>query len=199
MSGGQAVFDIAKMACVFMEVTPISSLDDGSELATLLSEQYDMARDACLETADWSFASKMVQLSAITPDANSGYVIDPDLPYAYGLPGDCLRIQEVYDGARWQIDAAMLRADVPAPLRLRYTSKTPNEERLPAEFRAAVAYRLAALLAPRFTNTQSKVAGLLDLAEQTLRRAARNHARDASPVRYDGRDEEPDWVDMVRR
>jgi hypothetical protein len=121
------------------------------------------------------------------------------LPHAYALPGDCLRIQEVFDGARWRIDAEVLRANIAAPLRLRYTSTVLNEERLPAEFRKAVAYQLAALLSPRFTNTQSKVGGLLDLAQQSLRQAKRNHARDASAERYDGQPEQPDWVDVVRR
>lgn len=193
-----AVFDIAQQACVFMEVTPISSLDDDGELAQLLKARYDAARDACLEVADWSFASRMVQLSTVSFD-DPTFVLDPDLPYSYGLPADCLRIQEIFGAANWRIDADVLRADVPAPLRLRYTAKVVNEERLPAEFRLAIAYRLAAILAPRFTSTQSKVGDLLTMAEQSLKRAAKNSARDASPARYDGQADQGDWVDRVRR
>lgn len=196
---GSAVYDIARQACIFMEVTPISSLDDDSEVAQALSSQYGAARDACLETADWSFASRMVQLSELDAATMPNYVADPDLPFAYGIPADCLRIQEVYDCARWRIDADGLRADIAAPLRLRYTARIENETRFPAEFRMAIAYRLAHLLAPRFSNSQGKVNDLAANADATLRRAARNHARDASPVRYDGQPDQGDWVRLARQ
>lgn len=196
---GSAVYDIARQACIFMEVTPISSLDDDSELAQALASQFGTARDACLETADWSFASRMVQLSELDATSLGNFVTDPDLPHAYGLPADCLRIHEVFDCAHWRIDSDTLRADIAAPLRLRYTSRIENETRFPAEFRMAIAYRLAHLLAPRFTSTQSKVNDLAANADNALRRAARNHARDASPARYDGQPDQGDWVTLARQ
>lgn len=199
MSGGSAVFDIAQQACVFMEVTPISSLDDASELAAALKRQYEPARDACLQAADWSFASRLVQLSQIdATNLPNDFVADDVLPYAYALPSDCLKIQEVMDGARWRIDADCLRANVPAPLRLRYTTKVANETRLPPDFRLAISYRLASMLAPRWTSTQSKVSDLLAMADQSLNRAKRSDGRSASPQRYDGGQDTGDWATVAR-
>ena len=182
-----------------MEVTAVSSLDDASELATALKGQYPTARDACLEVADWSFASKLVQLAQLDISALPGFTPDDDLPYAFALPGDCLRIQTVYDAVRWRIDADCLRANAPAPLRLRYTATVVNETRMPAQFRTAVAYRLAALLAPRWTNTQGKVASLNDMADQSLQRALRNDGRSASAERYDGGYDTGDWPTVARQ
>ena len=182
-----------------MEVTPVSSLDDASELATALKSQYETARDACLEVADWSFASKQVQLPQLDTNALPGFTPDDDLPYSFGLPSDCLRIQNVYGGVRWRIDAECLRANAPAPLRLRYTAKVFNETRMPPEFRIAVAYRLAATLAYRWTNTQGKVAALMDMANSSLKRAMRNQSRDASSERYDGGSDTGDWAKVARQ
>lgn len=188
-----AVADIATKACRIMEVTPVSSLDDDSQLARDLLAEFEVARDRCLEAGDWSFASQLVLLPEYEPAAP--FAADPDLPYSFRLPGDCLRVHEVGSlSTRWRVDRDALRADEPAPLRLRYTARTENEQQLPAEFRVAVATVLAAALAPQYVETLSKRQAIQQEAEAILKRAARNVARDASGQRYDGGDDEADWV-----
>lgn len=192
-----AASNIAAQAFRYLEKSPISSFADDSEEASAATAQYPLALDMCLEAGDWSFASTLRDLSerAATVDM----VTDEDLPHVYTPPADVLRLRDVGpEGTRWRLDADGLRADAEAPLRIRYTARVTNEAALPAAFQTAVALRLAALLAPRFLNTQSKVQALQDEARYQLKEALRQDARNASHLRYDGLADQGDWVTEAR-
>lgn len=192
-----AVFDIAVQACRLLEVTGISSLDDAGDLARAMREQYPVARDRALEAADWSFASVLAALPQAVPEPT--VATDADLPYLYALPGDLLVIREVGTGlVQWRRDREGIRADEPAPLRLRYTGAIVDEARLPAEFRTAVGFVLALALAPKWLGTQSKTAALEDRGARALKQAMQNHAREASEARYDGQSHHDDWATGAR-
>lgn len=198
MPSSPAVELIARQACVAMERTPPSSLDDDTDLARDLKDFYEDARDQCLEAADWSFASKLAFLPPLV--VTGDYVQDPDLPFLYAYPQDAKMLLEVGNGLdRWRRDAVGIRADVAPPLRVRYTARYIAEARWPAEFRQAVALALAVMLAPKWLQTATKQQDIERRAEKALKKAMRNHARDASPARYDGLDEQGDWVTEARR
>ena len=192
-----AAANIVAQAFRFMEVTPPSSLADDSDKAAAAQAQYPIALAMCLETADWSFASVLVNLPLMTlPDTAAA---DPDLPYAYALPGDLVLLREVHDGtAKWRRDAIALRADEPAPLRIRYTGTVAAESRMPATFQTAVALQLAILLGPTWMTTASKVEALISRLGNTLTEAKRQDARMASSARYDGLPEQGDWATEAR-
>ena len=193
-----AASTIMTQAFRFLEATPPSSFDDDSEQAQAAAEQYPVALRQCLEAADWSFASTLVFL----PLAELPLTVaaDPDLPYLYNLPGNLVRIHEVGDNfTRWRKDAAGLRADDTAPLRLRYTANITNETNLPANFLVAVSLHLAILLASRWLPTQSKVQALEMKAQEALRLALRQDAANASAARYDDLDAQGDWVTEALR
>jgi len=188
-----ATSTIAAQAFRLMELSPISSFADDSAQAQAAAEQYPIALTMCLEAADWSFASVLAKL----PEASlpSGAAIDDDLTFAYQLPGDCVVLREVVDPTvRWRRDRDLLRADAAGPLAIRYTGQTSNEAALPATFQTAVAFQLAALLAPIWTGTQSKVSRLEQAGSVALRQAMRIDARQASAARYDGRPMQGDWA-----
>ena len=188
-----ATATIIAQAFRYMEVTPPSSLDDDSQKARDAAEQYPNALQQCLEAADWSFASVIANLpSAEIPGT---VATDLDLPYFYNLPGDLIRIQEVGDGlTAWRRDREGLRADVAAPLRLRYTGKITNEATLPATFRDAVSLTLACLVAPIWLTTDSKLQRIDALRERAMSKAMRHDARSASDARYDGLPHQGDWA-----
>uniref|UniRef100_A4WPN1 Uncharacterized protein n=1 Tax=Cereibacter sphaeroides (strain ATCC 17025 / ATH 2.4.3) TaxID=349102 RepID=A4WPN1_CERS5 len=184
---------IAAQACRYMEVAPISSFGDGSELAAAMAEMYPIALRACLEQADWEFASVLVRLPAAVPAAT--VATDDEMPNLYTLPGDLVKVREVGDADTiWHIDREGLRASDAAPLRVRYTGTIETEARLPAEFQLAVAAKLASLMGPRWLGAQSKIDALRAEAEDLLKTAMRSSARAASEMRYDGLDDEGDWV-----
>ena len=197
----QATSTIVSQAFRMMELTPPSSLDDDSEKSASAKEQYDIALNMCLEAADWSFASTLAHLpAAVLPTTAAA---DAELPHVYTLPGDLVRLHEVGDGTtNWRVDAigetSAIRANQEAPLRVRYTAKVTNEARLPATFQTAVAAQLALLLAPRWQPTTSKIGLISDQHQQLMREAMRRDARMASQARYDGLNDQGDWIAEAR-
>lgn len=193
-----AIAEIAQQACIALERTPPSSLDDDTDLARALAAFYPMALERCLEAADWSFASRLAYLPPVA--LANDVTRDVDLPYPYSMPADCSRLIEVGGGIdAWRRDGDVIWASAPPPLRVRYTFVPAAETRLPAEFRSAVAHTLALILAPIWLQTASKMESIERRAGADLKRAMRNHARDASPVRYDGQPDQGDWVLEARR
>lgn len=192
-----AASTIAAQAFRFMEKSPISSFDDGSEEAQAAKEQYPSALAQCLEAADWSFASRIVFLPPA--DLPETWEADPELPNLYALPGDLAMIRQVGNGqTAWRRDQNYIWADQPARLRLRYTMFPTNEAALPATFQLAVSLTLAGMLAPRWMPTANKIAALEERAMRSLKTAMRHDARMASPMRYDGGTSQGDWVTEAR-
>jgi hypothetical protein len=181
----------------FMEVSPPSSFADDTEEARAVLQSYPTALDACLEAADWSFASRYAELPQLAA-LPEGEIADARLPYAYTLPGDLVKLREIVDAfTRWRIDAGgLLRTDCAGSLKIRYTRRTPDEAQLPATFRIAVAAQLATLLAPRFLTVRTKQADLAARAREAMGAALNADAMTASPERYDDQPWETgdDWV-----
>lgn len=192
-----AAATIAAQAFRFMELSPISSFDDDTEQAQSAAEQYPNALLHCLEAADWSFASVFANLPQKVPGPLDA--TDERLPFLYALPGDLISFREVGDRhTRWRVDLLGLRADQAAPLPVRYTCTITNEAKLPATFRTAVSAQLAVLLAPRWLGTSSKIEALKGDAPGYLKAAMRQNTRQASEARYDGLDDQDDWVQEAR-
>ena len=190
-----AASSIAQQAFRFLEMAPISSFADDSEEARAAAEQYPHALRMCLEweRADWSFARRLVTLPVAT--LPEGAAADPDLPYVYAVPGDCVAVQEVIPGdIAWREDGEYLRADEATSLQLIYTYVPAKEDTLPSLFQTAVALQLAVLLGPGFATTRNKVADLNAALEAAVRRAVSADARSASGRRYDGRARTSDWA-----
>lgn len=189
-----ATSTIAQQAFRLMELSPPSSYDDGSEKALAAAEQYPVALRMVLERADWSFASTWAELPAAS--LPEGVAADPGMPHFYALPGDIVLLREVGTGCtRWRRDRAGLRADTKAPLPVRYTGMIEAETLLPALVQTATALQLAVLLGPRWLVTQSKMDTLRRDLQIAVQGALRADAAQASPGRYDGLGDQPDWVD----
>ncbi|MDF2235371.1 hypothetical protein P2H44_22680 [Albimonas sp. CAU 1670] len=196
MSQAIAASRIAQQAFRYAEMAPLSSFGDDSDQARAAAEQLPIARDDYLRRADWSFASKLLSLPETTPE-----VADEDLPHAYVLPPSVLAVRNVWpELTRWRRDAELLLcADEPGPLKLRVTVQVDNENRLPPDFRNAVAYLLAARLSPVYATSANRATSLEQRAEAALVAAMRADRGQASAERWDGGVDEGDWSDLVTR
>jgi len=173
-----------------MELDPISSFAEDSEQATAAAEAFPEAMNQCLERMDWSFASKFVELS----EAPS-LPVDANLPFSYVRPGDLVRLIEVQPfTVKFRLDQDALRADQGAPLTIRYMMKITDDAKLPALFKRAVALRLAANLALRWTSS-TRTKYLESAAEMAIRDAMRGDRNTASMQNYNGEDFAPMWAD----
>ena len=193
MPSSLATSGIAAEAFRLIELQPGSSLADGGEKSQAAEEQYPLALQECLETAEWSFASVLAKLPAgVLPGTSAA---DLDLPYFYSLPGDCIRILSVGDSwTAWRLDAVGLRADDPAPLTIRYTAMMTNEAKMSASFRLFVSLALAIRLSPLYQTSEGKLQQLRDMHKEQRALAMRQDARTASQARTDDLEQQDDWV-----
>lgn len=184
-----AVSGIAAQAFRLMEMSPISSFGDDSEQGLAAAAQYPVALDICLADCDWSFASMVASLPKVDEPS-----LDPDLPHVYQRPSGLVAIRDIHPReTEWRLDADRLRADHGGPIVIRYTGRLTDETRLPGDFQTAVAYRLASLLAPRWTTSINRAEALRQAGDEYLERARRADRRSASPRRHDGRPRQCDW------
>jgi len=198
MAQASATSVIVSQAFRYLKLAPPSSFSDDSDKARDAAQLYPVALRACLELADWSFASSVVAL----PEAVLGDMViaDPDLPYAYTLPGDFVAMRKVFGDARWRIDKSqLLRADAPGPLMIRYTAIIDQEAKLPAAFRMAVAAQLASYMAASHAEAATDVERIAAELDRQVTAARRADRESASPQAYD--DDEPHgwWADEVTR
>lgn len=197
MAQASATSIIASQAFRYLKLAPISSFADDSDKARDAAQLYPVALRACLERADWSFASVVVALPEATP--TDLQAADAMMPYSYQLPGDFVAMRAVGDGeTRWRIDRAeLLRADISGPLRVRYTSFIDQEAKLPAAFRMAVAAQLACYLAPLHAEATSHVEWIDAQLSAQMSLALRADRTSSSPQRYDNDAAPTYWADEV--
>lgn len=195
MSQVVATSNIVAQAFRYMEMSPISSLGEDSEEAQAAAEQYPNAIAMLLEHADWSFASVQRDLSRLA-ELPGSVSSDPDLPYLFFLPAECLALRQVgapRDMVRWRLEKQYLRADEAGPLRVRFTARITDEEKLPALFRNCVSLQLASLLAPRWVHSHTKTQGLEERLQHAVVAALHADARMASPDRFE-HEQDIDWL-----
>lgn len=193
MASPTATSTIVTQAFRFMELTPPSSLADNSEKANAANEQYEIALRSCLEQEDFSFARTLVSLPAA--DVPEDVTIDTNLPFYFPLPTDLVKFRSVQsDHLKWRIDGTVVRTDAPGNLTILYTRLITDEKNLPAMFQTAVSYQLAVLLAPKYVASRTKRADLVSDGANALRMAIQNDAVSASHARWDGQEDQGDWV-----
>lgn len=198
MSVNLATSTIVDQAITELELDPISSFGDDSDLARDVRAKYPGALKFCFEAEDWSFASTIVGLPPAVPATPPAD--DPNLVALYTLPADCVRVREMLDrGVAWRQDAGFLRADQADGLKIRYTRLIENEDRLPESFADLVALRLAVKLAPRYLQTRTKRSDLFSLFERALIEAKSGDRINSSGRRWDGRDMVSDWASEAVR
>jgi hypothetical protein len=186
---------VVKLAFALMELDPVSSFADDSDQAADAATFYPIALNGTLSGTDWTFASRIASL----PQAEILGIADPYLPFTYQLPLDVLKLRRVADGtAKFRVDAArLLRADMPAPLFIRYTAAITDEGAVPEAVQTVIAHRLALLMAPRWVGSQTKRDQLSRDMQMALTEARREDGDQASTERYD---EWPgDWVQGAMR
>lgn len=199
MAVNLATSDIVAQAVIELEQAPISSFAEDHEFPRSLAKHYPRVLDACLATSNWSFARELKSLPPAT--APSGTVEDPDLPYLFKLPSDCVKLRRVLgENIKWRLDEAFIRSSSETALTIRYTRRIETESKLPAPFREWVALELAVRLAPTHLQTRTKRADLANMAKEARALALKDDRNMSSGDRWDGdEDAADDWVELAVR
>lgn len=83
--------EVGNRALIKLGAARVSSFEDGTKQALLLSQMWDTVRDAEIAAHPWTFAIKRVTLPASSTEPDHGWA------YAYPLPSDYLAVVEVGD------------------------------------------------------------------------------------------------------
>jgi len=162
----------------------ITSLTDGSNNANAAIDVYTQVRDDLLRSHNWNFATRRRKLAQTSTDPTF------EFDHAYVLPSDWLRTVSVHDndaGAGTLLyreeevsnqGAIVASAD---EIWIRYIYRVTDPNRMPADFRAALAYSLA-LAIPGVSNlSAAREDRLEDRAERRIRKAKHSDAMGSAP------------------
>lgn len=183
-----ASITVCNIALAEIRAAAITAIDDGSPEADACAQHYDDCLDTLIESHEWGFAKKRVQLAVLAVNDRStewryAYAAPADLgvmgsvvyplqtplsgvyypwPYNYPRPPGYF-VDFIYDGSTiyTNLENAYLE----------YSTNDVEESLWPAMFRRALALELASRLAVTLLDDRAKKGDLIQQAEVAKRRA----------------------------
>ncbi|MES2667926.1 MAG: hypothetical protein V4712_17715 [Pseudomonadota bacterium] len=167
------------------------SLEDTSQLAREARLRYDMRRRTVLEAMDWRFARRRAIAQAVTAAATPA-----DLPRAWTVPPECLRIRGVFDGCRLlrhSREEVLFTQDA-AIVQIVYTADFHNPALFPPVFTQALEFLLASEFSMLYARSANRSEMMLANFRRTMDEADAIEAAERSeePAYADG-----GWVDSI--
>ena len=107
--------DISNLALSWLGVNTITGLDDETDEARQVKLNYDLARDATLESHEWSFAVKRFIPAKSSTDPEWGFANQ------FEIPSDIIRVLSVspdrevwwsFEQHQWVVESGFIMADV---------------------------------------------------------------------------------------
>ena len=152
---------------------------EDSTLGRLCLNNFPPVLDLALNAHDWSFALCRVVLAGVE---------GPGPEYRYALPADCLRPVRVIGGRPFVIEGLEILTPA-APAELLYVRRTEDPARWPPNFRTALAWGLAAVLAVAKNNDIQKQQLCLQQYQLNLSEAMARDNNSQNPE-----DEPSEWI-----
>ena len=147
---------ICNLALSWLAGNLIISIDDDINEAKLCKANYELSRDAVLESMAWTFATKRYALVPEVDKPAWGY------EYQFTIPADVISVLDVTNksdtpnGANdldWRREGNLILCDV-SKVYVKAIFKQTDPARFPPNFVQAVAARLAAEIAVPLTESQ---------------------------------------------
>jgi hypothetical protein len=162
----------ANEALGHLGVTPILSIDSGSDFKSkTCAFFFPIARDALQRRYPWNFCEARASLVASATLPGFGFT------NSFPLPEDCLAVREIPCAGscdKWRVVGRAIYTNLPAPLQIVYTRRTPEVAKWDPLYRIAFGFSLAGVLA-------RPIAKDAELAKE-MKAAATDAAEDAFPT-----------------
>jgi hypothetical protein len=177
---------ICNGALALLGAESISSLADDAKQAVLCNRWYEQLRDEVLRGYPWNFATRRANLGA--PLASN----DPRAPvwewsHGFLLPTDCLRVLETRDQVIFRVEAGVLYSN-DSSVYIRYIARIESAAEYDAQFKNALAARLAMALAMPITKSQSMLDAMAALYDRALSDATNTDTQEGTPDEIDSDD-----------
>lgn len=184
--------EICNFALYQLGKKPISGFTDANPNAEACAALYALARDSVLSDHPWNFATKAVELAAISDADYPGY------DYAYAYPADCLRALELVNEASTDelpfevaatddLNGRVILCDYETAT-LRYIARATNPSLYSPLFSQSLGYALAAQMSQTLVGAADRMRDLVAMYERTVQKAA---ARDCQEGRQGPREDNP--------
>jgi len=181
--------EIANRALTKIGDSRITSLDDNTERARVISSSWDAMRDNELRIRNWNFSIARASLPALVSAPAWGF------NYQYQLPSDCLKVIQadeyfpglsltdfrVYSDAEYQIEGGKILTNKSAPLKIKYVSRVENTGLWDSAFTEVFACRIAIEICERLTDSTTKRQLAWDEYKQAIIFASRSDALENPP------------------
>ncbi len=158
-----ATVDIVNRALSKLGEARLTSLDDPVKAAGLAKSLYDAVVDSEMAAHSWNFAKARLMLPAEAERPPFGW------PYQYILPQDCLRVLSVgdwppaalsnyinADQRLYTLEGGRILSRLEPPLPLIYIARVTDSALYPAEFKEALAAKLAVEMVEDLSGSTSK-------------------------------------------
>lgn len=158
---------ICNMAIGFVGGNSIMSFSDESLEAEQCELNYDIAREYCLESRDWTFAAAYRKLAATVAVSPSEFA------NSFPLPADYLVVREVSDNEDlrstiiYQKDGNRIVTDS-AEVYIKYTKNVVDTSLFSPSFQTAVAHKLGEFISSTITGDKTLKRALMGEAEALL-------------------------------
>lgn len=169
----------------------IQSLTESSESARACNLYFEYARDEVLRDFPWPFATKREAMT-LAEEFESG---ESEWAYSYRLPSDCLMPRRIWSAMRQAVETTATQIpygvgrDATGPLiftdqvdaELEYTFLEDDPTRYAADFVSALAYRLAAYIAPRLAKNNNMKGEMEQFYAMAITKARGNASKEERP------------------
>jgi len=159
----------------------VDPLEESTE-ADLCRLHYPYALDFVLESRDWNFATKRIEIAEAS-DTEPVFNFDS----SFKIPADCARVVEVWDNKRgnqntryttnnlqWQQEGEYISADTSNQVWVKYIEKVEDPNRFTASFITALSTYLAYRLAIPLSENRTLKADLIGEYNALLDEASAN-------------------------
>lgn len=185
-----SVIQVANRALTKLGSARITSLDDDVKAARAIKSCFEDLRDDELRAHRWSFALKRTSLAALADAPAFGF------KRQYALPADFLRIDMVNDeypatlmdnyigreAVDWVLEGSRILTDIDAPLPLRYIGQVTDPNLWDANFREALASRIAMEICEDLTQSDTKKQSAAQDYKRAIQQAIRTNSIERLPV-----------------
>ena len=172
---------IANQALGFLGAKPIISFDDESKEAALMKANYAPIRDAVLESHNWTFATKWLEVPAMADPPLSEFA------NAYPIPSEVLRI--IFVGQNysnpsnnWRVEGGNIVTN-DSSVKIQAVAVVEDPNKFSSLFVQALAQRLAGDLAIAITSSRTLSEHHLKLFQIKLKEAVSRDGLQGQPRR----------------
>ena len=178
---------VSNLSLSLVGAKTISTFNEDSASARIITKFYDVIRDEVLSEAIWTFAQKRVALATLV---ETPVFTDDGVTICYALPTDFIKLNFVSDpSAIIKIEGGKLLSNT-AGLKIQYTFRNDDPSTYYPKFITALATRLAAAICFNLSESVTKAKDLLSEYEGSLLpRAGSSDAQQGSRLQV----EQSEW------